>query len=206
MSRQLVESIIDKDFVLAESHFNDRLDAIMEKKLYEKKRMVACKMDEALGRVGEVQKSNKKTGSQPEVQPDPEARVRGGKTKAQPLLRKLTAKTIKFGRKYGGSEFRKSYLTTKQQTQAASDAAPVDTGQEKRRKAPPKSVEKTDDVKDKPITSGEKFRNALMGREIDYRKEKETDPNKKPGVAGFLGKVARGALKGAESGLHSMEE
>lgn len=49
MSRQLVESIIDKDFVLSESHFNDRLDAIMEKKLYEKKRQVAAEMDEAFG-------------------------------------------------------------------------------------------------------------------------------------------------------------
>lgn len=49
MSKQLVESIIDKNFVLAESHFNDRLSAIMEKKLYEKKRQVAADMDEAFG-------------------------------------------------------------------------------------------------------------------------------------------------------------
>ena len=49
MSRQLVESIIDKEFVLAESHLNDRLNAIMEKKLYEKKRMVSAEMNEVLG-------------------------------------------------------------------------------------------------------------------------------------------------------------
>lgn len=249
MSRQLVESIIDKDFVLSESHFNDRLDAIMEKKLYEKKRQVATQMDEVMGgmspeearkkytergqkprRASDVYgdprdikigssskgteqpkrrkaapaapKSTEKTSAGPEVQPDTEARVRGGKTKAQPLLRKLAAKTIRLGKKYGGSEFRKSYLQSKQQTQAASDAASVDADQEKRRKAPPKSAE----LRDKPITSREKFVNALKGREINYRKEKETDPNKKPGVAGFLGKVARGALQGAESGLHSMEE
>lgn len=49
MSKQLVESILDKDFVLAESHFNDILNNIMEKKLYEKKRMIAAQMDEVLG-------------------------------------------------------------------------------------------------------------------------------------------------------------
>ena len=49
MSKQLIESIIDKNFILAESHFNDRLNAIMEKKLYEKKRQVAADMDEAFG-------------------------------------------------------------------------------------------------------------------------------------------------------------
>lgn len=49
MSRQLVESIIDKEFVLAESHLTDRLNAIMEKKLYEKKRMVSAEMNEVLG-------------------------------------------------------------------------------------------------------------------------------------------------------------
>ena len=49
MSKELVESILDKDFVLAESHFNDVLNNIMEKKLYEKKRMVAAQMDEVLG-------------------------------------------------------------------------------------------------------------------------------------------------------------
>lgn len=49
MSRQLVESIIDKDFVLAESHFNDRLSSIMEKKLYERKRQAAADMNEVFG-------------------------------------------------------------------------------------------------------------------------------------------------------------
>ena len=205
MSRQLVESIIDKDFVLSESYLNDRLNAIMEKKLYEKKRMVAAKMDEALGRVGEVEKSKKKTSSQPEVKPDPEGRVTGGKAKEQPLVRKIAAKAIKLGRRFGGAEFRKGYLKSKQQTakaQAALASEPAKDSETRRRKAPPKSAE----LQDKPISSREKFVNAFMDREIDYRKEKETNPNKKPGVAGFLGKVARGAVKGAESGLQSMEE
>jgi hypothetical protein len=49
MSEHLVESIIDKNYVLSENILRERLNAIMEKKLYEKKRMVAAKMDEALG-------------------------------------------------------------------------------------------------------------------------------------------------------------
>lgn len=49
MSKELLENILNKDFVLAESYIDDRLNSIMEKKLYEKKRMIAAKMDEAFG-------------------------------------------------------------------------------------------------------------------------------------------------------------
>lgn len=40
MSKPLVESIIDKDFVLAESLFRDRLEIIKEQKLFELKKIV----------------------------------------------------------------------------------------------------------------------------------------------------------------------
>lgn len=49
MSNHLIESILDKNFVIAESQLNDRLNSIMEKKLYEKKRMIAADMNEAMG-------------------------------------------------------------------------------------------------------------------------------------------------------------
>ncbi len=45
----LIENILDKNFVVAEDHLYERLGAILEKKLYEKKRMVAADMDEAFG-------------------------------------------------------------------------------------------------------------------------------------------------------------
>jgi hypothetical protein len=60
---QLLESILDKNFVLAESLFQERINTIMEKKLYEKKRMVAADMNEALGGLSpEEIASRKKSG------------------------------------------------------------------------------------------------------------------------------------------------
>lgn len=49
MSNQLIESILNKDFVLAENHFRDRLETIKEQKLYELKRMIAAQLDEVMG-------------------------------------------------------------------------------------------------------------------------------------------------------------
>lgn len=49
MSHKLIESILDKNFVLAENHLHDRLNTIREQKLLEVKKQVAAQMDEVLG-------------------------------------------------------------------------------------------------------------------------------------------------------------
>jgi|688.fasta_scaffold00027_95 hypothetical protein len=110
MSENLVESILDKNFVLAESLLQEKLNSIMEKKLYEKKRMVAADMNEALGgltrqeiedrkkrgfkkaadvlpdprdiKIKPLVKIKKKVSEAVEVQPDPEGKVRGGKIRS----------------------------------------------------------------------------------------------------------------------------
>lgn len=252
MSKQLVESILDKDFVLAESHFNDILNNIMEKKLYEKKRMIAAQMDEVLGGMTRAEieakkkagykkasdvlqdprdikikplvatkKDKKKVSEAVEVKPDPEGRIRGGSAKKGTFRRNIRAARIKGARKIiqkggelggsiaagavGAGQEIKSRVSSAKQAYRAHKAAQAAQAS----RQGDSDLRKTFGVKDpgeKPISSREKFVNALKGRETDYRKEKIKDPNKKPGVAGFLGKVARGALQGAESGLHSMEE
>jgi hypothetical protein len=59
----LIESILDKNYVVAESHLNEKLNSIMEKKLYEKKRMVAAQMDEVFGGLSPEQiEARKKAG------------------------------------------------------------------------------------------------------------------------------------------------
>jgi len=45
----LVESIISGDYTVAKELFEDRIGNIKERKMYEKKRMVAAEMDEAMG-------------------------------------------------------------------------------------------------------------------------------------------------------------
>ena len=63
MTHQLIESIIDQDYVMAESHFRDRLNAIMEQKLYERKRMVAAEMNEVFGGLNKQEiEARKKAG------------------------------------------------------------------------------------------------------------------------------------------------
>lgn len=62
---KLVEQILDGDFVSAQDIFESRMQTIAEQKLYERKRLIAAQMNEAV-----------------DVQPDPEGRVRGGETKA----------------------------------------------------------------------------------------------------------------------------
>jgi hypothetical protein len=129
MSEHLVESILDKNFVLAESLFQEKLNSIMEKKLYEKKRMVAADMNEALGgltrqeiedrkkagykkasdvlpdprdiKIKPLVKVKKKVSEAVDVQSDPEGKVRGGKARPVKgtLRRKMGAAAIKAVRK-----------------------------------------------------------------------------------------------------------
>lgn len=90
MSKELVESILDKDFVLAESYFNDVLNNIMEKKLYEKKRMIAAQMDEALGGLSRAEiEMRKKAGYRKaaDVLKDPRADI--GKSEARKKLERM---------------------------------------------------------------------------------------------------------------------
>ena len=49
MSRELLESIINKDYVNAQSIFESKLNDIRDQKLYEEKRRLAAQMDEVFG-------------------------------------------------------------------------------------------------------------------------------------------------------------
>ena len=255
MSRQLVESIIDKDFVLAESHFNDRLSAIMEKKLYEKKRMVATQMDEVMGgmspeearkkyrergqtprRASDVYgdprdikikssvkvkdagqpkkrkvvpkaatktapkaapKSTEKTTSGPEIQPDVEGRIRGGKSKEQPVVRNIAAKVIKFGRKF--SNFRKTYLSTKKAATAAAAKKPSDDWSTNIAGDQPSHAKTTSYERPGRL---QRNVNTLMGREPGHVDDR-TPEEKMKTKGGRVGTVLRGAIQGAASGLTS---
>lgn len=90
----------------------------------------------------QFKKVKKKVVEAVEVQPDPEGRVRGGKAKPakeNPLMRKITAKIIKVGRKVGGKEFRKSYLAGKEagDTATTSMKAKAAYDEYKKKKAEP---------------------------------------------------------------------
>lgn len=74
MSRELLESILNKDYVSAKGLFEQRLTDIREKKMYEVKRMVAC--EELGGRtIAQAEKQMRARGLTPrrasDVLPDP---------------------------------------------------------------------------------------------------------------------------------------
>ena len=200
MSRQLVESIIDKDFVLAESHFNDRLSAIMEKKLYEKKRMVATQMDEMLGGMSRAaaEKKYRERGQEPrkasDVYGDPRDINLGGsevssKPKSQQMVRKLAAKVIKVGRKVGGSQFRKGYLSGKKS--AAADTPKDDWSTNIAGEQPSHSAPSSE----KKLSSLRQNWNTLRGRKPNYVKPETPEDEK----GGNVGKVVRkGAIVGGK--------
>lgn len=199
MSKQLIESIIDKNFILAESHFNDRLNAIMEKKLYEKKRQVAADMDEAFGGLTkkEIEDRKKKVSEAVDVQPDPESRVRGGKAKPVKgtFKRKFGAAAIKAVRKGSrvvgdiGSEIVGRASAAKQAYQAhktSQQSSDTDANANLRKTF---GAEKSTDRKMPGLVK--RNVNTLLGREPDYDKPKlsQDDKIKK---SGRLGKFVRG--------------
>ena len=129
MSQKLIESILDKNFVVAESHFRDRLNTIKEQKLFEMKKMMQAevfgglspaeiemrkkagyrKAADVLGdpskqkmpaiKGHKFKKIKKKVAEGVEVQPDPEGRVRGGKPAKGTVARNVAAKAIRIVRK-----------------------------------------------------------------------------------------------------------
>lgn len=231
MSKELVESILDKDFVLAESHFNDILNNIMEKKLYEKKRMVAAQMDEALGgmtraeieakkKAGykkasdvlqdprdikikplvKVKKDKKKVSEAVEVKPDPEGRVRGGKS-SRPVKgtfgRKVGAATIKAVRKGSrvagdiGAEVAGRVRAAKQAYQAHKAAQAAQQDDSYLRKT--FGVEKSKDKKRPGIIR--RNVNTLMGRQAGYVEPEKSPEEKEMERGGRIGKGIRASVK-----------
>jgi|LakMenE01Jun11ns_1017448.scaffolds.fasta_scaffold9887704_3 hypothetical protein len=229
MSEHLVESILDKNYVLSENILRERLNAIMEKKLYEKKRMVAAEMNEALGgltkkeiedrkkagykKASEVlgdpsakdlkplghkfKKVKRKFEEAVEVQPDPEGRITGGKSKtskAQPLLRKIAAKAIKMGKKAGGAEFRKSYLSTKKDLESGWSSMKAEPQKPARRKAAPETSAPEAETNPKKSFVRRNV-NTFLGRDPDYDPK---DPRNKSrgGRVGTLARKAGAAVIG----------
>lgn len=94
MSRQLVESILSKNMLEANDIFEAKLAEIKERKMYEMKRMYACKMDEAIGGLSGV-------GGNPE-----ELRAKGYK-KAAPELERRKNET-KAAYKQAKKEYKKA--------------------------------------------------------------------------------------------------
>lgn len=224
--QNLIENILNEDYVSAKEIFESRLDEIMAQKIYEMKRMIAANMDESVGgltkaeiearkkagyrkasdvlgdpREKKSEKLNpgaklikKKVSEAVDVKPDPEGRVRGGEAKAgkeNPLMRKITAKIIKVGRKVGGKEFRKSYLAGKE---AGNQEAERETKSEPKAKRKAAPEPKTDE---KPSKS-------WLKRNINTFKGREPDEDAPPRKGGSVGRVLRAGLKGAESGLHNI--
>ena len=135
----LVEHILNKDYLSANELFEERMIKLQEKKLYESKRMIASEMNEAAGgltakeiadrrargfvkasevlrdprdieitlnkNVRKIKKKKVVKEAAPEVQPDPEGKVRGGQTRPVKgtFRRKAAAAVLKTARKVGSA-------------------------------------------------------------------------------------------------------
>jgi hypothetical protein len=179
MSKELIENIIDKNFVRAEEHFNDRLNSIMEQKLYEVKR--SMQLDELQG-------------------------YRATGAKSGPLVGKTDAEKREFWKtKIDQRKAERAYAATRTaEKEPKLGAVRASVKYPEGSEQPKKRV-----VNRRVVTPAQKFRNALMGRDIDHKEPKMSDTqrrNKRPGLAGLAGKAIRGGLKGLESGLNSLEE
>lgn len=88
MSRELIESIINRDYVSANDLFEERLSIIREQKLYEEKRRMSAKLDEIFGGMSKKEiEDRRKAGYRraSEVLGDPTA------TKLSPAAKKYRA-------------------------------------------------------------------------------------------------------------------
>lgn len=154
----------------------------------------------------------------PAVQPDPEGKVGSPKAKKSGVIssiKRLLTKSKGLGKgamiahkmtPSQRAEYQKLHAQRRAEKRSGTDS--WETAAKKTAGAEPSDT-KTTTRDSNLVTPSQKFRNALMGREIDHTPAKMSDTerkNKRPGLAGVAGKALRGGLKGLESGLHSLEE
>jgi UTP:GlnB (protein PII) uridylyltransferase len=180
----LIESILDKNYVVAESHLNEKLNSIMEKKLYEKKRMVAAQMDEVMG------------GKDPAT-----LRAQGYRRAIDVLGLSPYDKAKEAAKKRAEARSKKSNQPKQTETKpkaAETSAAPevkIEPDEVKKKETPKKPEYKRPGMLRRNI-------NTLQGREPGYVAPKDEKDMQR---GGKVGKAARAVLTGL-SGYGSMAE
>lgn len=206
MSIELVESIINGDYVSANELFEQRLNDIKEKKLYETKRMVAADMDEAFGGLTKKEiEDRKKKGflKASDVLNDPRDIKIPLRKKEDKKKKRVSEETLDEAGLAAGAvaarELSKRPIA-KKLFKAAMSLRRLGTPSQTSQQSPDHDLRKTFGV-EKP---GDKKRpgiirrnvNTLMGRDAGYVKPEKSPEEKEMQRGGKLGKGLRIAGKG----------
>lgn len=206
MSIELINSIIDGNYVLANQLFEERLSDIQEKKLYEVKRMFAANLNEVLGGKtrAQAEKEIRARGMVPrkasDVYGDPRQRQLPGsapkKIKKSPATSKddLGANLQKLGKQWKSAKFGERKAAVKMVHTAAKKFAAGET---------PKPAAPSTDT-ETPRQSWDKFKSDLtakMDRRSAMEKKRKEFLTKNPMVAKKLamrkvGKAVGGVATG----------
>jgi hypothetical protein len=178
----LIEHVLNEDYVSAQNVFESRLDSILEKKLYEKKRMMQAEIFGALSKADIEARRKAGYVKASEVLPDPRDVHIGIDTTQSP---KKKEKILKRKKLKENTPIPASAIT-------AIAARATDNKGKRKRKASPEpekrpEVDKSADEKRPGIIT--RNLNTLMGHEPGYKKPK-TPPEQE---GGRLGKAVRGA-------------